>query len=74
MSEDDRPFFKKWFYILRAKYRAWNYKRKYGINIEDGILEYGKRCVLNEQVGETLHRNADGTYPLLKPVRTKNDE
>lgn len=49
MCIDDRPFFKKWFYKIRAKWRAWNYKRKYGINIEDGILEYGKHVLLTEE-------------------------
>lgn len=36
------------FYWLRAKFQRWNYKRKYGINIEDGIKDYGRYVRLTE--------------------------
>lgn len=38
------------YYWIRAKYRRWNYKRKYGINIEDGLLEYGRKVIITETV------------------------
>lgn len=38
------------FYWIRAKYRAWNYKRKYGISIHEAMLEYGRRVIITEQV------------------------
>lgn len=37
------------FYWLIAKFRAWNYKRKYGIPIEEGVREYGQFCVLKTE-------------------------
>ncbi len=40
----------KLYYWIRAKYRAWRYKRKYGINIEDALLEYGKHVLLTEDI------------------------
>lgn len=38
------------YYWIRAKYRRWNYKRKYGINIEDALLEYGRKVILTEAI------------------------
>lgn len=40
------------FYWIRAKFREWNYKRKYGITIEEGMLEYGMNVLLTEENNE----------------------
>ncbi len=39
----------RFFYYLRARFRAWNYKRKYGISIEEAMLWYGRNILINEQ-------------------------
>jgi hypothetical protein len=42
------------FYYLRAKFRAWNYKRKYGISIDEAMKEYGKFVLLSEKHKEDV--------------------
>jgi hypothetical protein len=37
------------YWWLRAKFKAWNYKRKYGVPIDQGIREYGKYIKLTEE-------------------------
>jgi hypothetical protein len=37
---------KQCFWDLKSRYRAWNYKRKYGINIEEGLLPFGREVLL----------------------------
>jgi hypothetical protein len=37
------------FYYLRAKFREWNYKRKYGISIYDALECYGKNVLLTKE-------------------------
>lgn len=39
----------RWYYKLRAMFRAWNYKRKYGISIDEAMLEYGRRVELTPE-------------------------
>jgi len=46
---------KRIFYWLRAKYRAWSYKRKYGVDIHEAICEYGKKVILTEEVVSKCH-------------------
>lgn len=36
-------------YWIRSKFREWNYKRKYGITIEEGMLEYGRNIILTKK-------------------------
>jgi hypothetical protein len=36
------------YYWIKTKYRIWNYKRKYGINIENVLVEYGRKVILTE--------------------------
>jgi len=39
------------FYWLRAKFREWNYKRKYGMTPGEALEEYyGKRVIITEDV------------------------
>ena len=45
MNENDHGL-RRLFYSIIAKFKAWNYKRKYGIDIEEGIREYGKYVLL----------------------------
>ena len=42
----------RFFYWIRAKFREWNYKRKYGISIDEAMKEYGKYIILSEKVDE----------------------
>lgn len=39
----------RWWYWVRAKFQRWNYKRKYGISIDDAMMEYGKNVILTEK-------------------------
>lgn len=43
---------KRLFYWIRAKYRQWNYKRKYGISIDEAMMEYGRHVILTEKQDE----------------------
>jgi len=37
----------KLYRLLKWAYKRWDYKRKFGIPIEQGILEYGRHVILN---------------------------
>jgi hypothetical protein len=39
----------RFFYKIRSIFRRWNYKRKYGMDIEEGVRWYGKHVVLTEK-------------------------
>lgn len=40
------------YYWLRAKFQRWNYKRKYGISVDEAMLEYGKHVIISEKLEE----------------------
>lgn len=37
------------YYWLRAKFQRWNYKRKYGLCIDEAVKEYGRWVKITEQ-------------------------
>lgn len=37
------------FWYLRALFKAWNYKRKFGMDISEGVREYGRWIILTEK-------------------------
>ena len=39
-------FIKINFYGMIGKWRAWRYPKKYGVPIEEGVLQYGKCIIL----------------------------
>ncbi len=39
----------RFIYKIRAMYRRWNYKRKYGKDIDTAICEFGKYCIITEK-------------------------
>jgi hypothetical protein len=41
------------FYWIRAKFRIWNYKRKYGISIDEAMKHYGKYVTIHEKYKDT---------------------
>lgn len=38
------------YYTIKLFFIRWRYKRKYGIDIDTAIEEYGKYCVLTAEV------------------------
>lgn len=37
------------YYTLRAKWKRWNFKRKYGRDIDEVVMEYGKDIKLTDR-------------------------
>ncbi|HEY3526780.1 MAG TPA: hypothetical protein VGK47_11320 [Nitrososphaeraceae archaeon] len=37
------------YYWIRAKFQRWNYKRKYGFDIDEAMKEYGRNIILKEK-------------------------
>ncbi len=40
------------FYRIRAIFRRWNYKRKYGIDIDEAMKWYGRNILITEKKDE----------------------
>lgn len=38
----------RWYYMVRSRYAAWRYFRKYGISIDEAVMEYGKYVLIVE--------------------------